>query len=270
VLITQVVIGSSAYNAAYAYGTQISILSALATVFAVIGVDQNIYSSAPAQQATGAGWLIAAIVDLLWIIFFTSPPQSPVVRLANAITHVEPKPQNHVEKIQRSTDAFVVSPLHDGNKKEFQGHPVRASFFNGFTGGEKPKSGLSNVIVPPETEVPETIASRSTTQNKSAVLNPREESVALTELRSDSVRADTSAKPDSPSVPSDSPTWKAEAMYEYKGSKEDPSELTFKKGEVLSVFDKSGKWWDAQNSEGKRGSAYFFRLWFKFHFVQRS
>ena len=46
----------------YEYGMQISILGSLATGFAVLGVDRNIYSDASAQQATGAGWLIVAIV----------------------------------------------------------------------------------------------------------------------------------------------------------------------------------------------------------------
>ena len=54
-LVLLVILGSATYNAAYAYGTQISIFAALATAFAVQGVDQNIYSHRAAQQATGAG-----------------------------------------------------------------------------------------------------------------------------------------------------------------------------------------------------------------------
>lgn len=34
----------------------------------------------------------------------------------------------------------------------------------------------------------------------------------------------------------------------------DPSELTFARGEVLEIFDKSGKWWEAMKSNGARGS----------------
>lgn len=111
VLVCLVILESSTYNAAYAYGTQISIFAAIATVFAVLGVDQNIYSSRSAQQATGAGWLLVAIVDLLWIFFFTSPPQSPVFHLAALAGRRGQGQQHGVQKIGRSTDAFPMSPV---------------------------------------------------------------------------------------------------------------------------------------------------------------
>ena len=38
------------------------------------------------------------------------------------------------------------------------------------------------------------------------------------------------------------------------GSKDDPNELTFKKGQILQVIDKSGKWWLARNKDGRKGS----------------
>ena len=107
-LILLVILGSPMYNAAYAYGTQISIFAALATAFAVLGVDQNIYSHNAAQQATGAGWLILAIIDLSWIVFFTSPPQSPVFWVAEfLVARNQEGQQNKVEKIERSADAFA-------------------------------------------------------------------------------------------------------------------------------------------------------------------
>ncbi|KAF9565113.1 hypothetical protein CPC08DRAFT_815637 [Agrocybe pediades] len=258
VLVALVLMGSPEYDTVYAYGTQISVLSALATAFAVIGVDQNIYAPRSSQQATGAGYLIAAIVDLLWIFYFTSPPQSPIMRLAGSSSRAEPGPQNHVEKIQRSTDAFPISPANAGRQEpvgydvERTEAPPRTSFFNRFTSPQKPKSGLSNVIVPAEG----TVASRSTAQAPSAVLNPRAESVALSEIKTEPARQGSPAKAEGEgSVRSDTPEWKAEAMFAYGGSTSDPNEISFKKGEILKIYDKSGKWWDAENAEGKRGIA---------------
>jgi hypothetical protein len=46
-----------------------------------------------------------------------------------------------------------------------------------------------------------------------------------------------------------------------KGSDSDPNELTFSKGDVFEVIDRSGKWWEAVNKEGKVGSECFLR-WF--------
>lgn len=98
-----------------AYAVQISIFSALVTVFAVLGANQNIYASSGAQLGIGAGWLITAIVDLLWIIYFTSPPDSHFIRLASAMSYAPFFEHAHrgpkiVEKISRSEDAFVMSP----------------------------------------------------------------------------------------------------------------------------------------------------------------
>ena len=158
-LVLEVIVGSATYNAAYAYGTQISILAALATAFAVLGVDQNIYSSRAAQKATGAGWLIAAIVDLVWIIFFTSPPHSPVIRLASAFSSSRNKPNHEefgkVEKIGRSTDAFPMSTVH--------GSQHRASAAPSQQGAQR-KSGMPwSTYTPPQPRVSVPSEVRSTT-----------------------------------------------------------------------------------------------------------
>ena len=39
------------------------------------------------------------------------------------------------------------------------------------------------------------------------------------------------------------------------GSEKDTNELTFRKGDILLVFDTSSKWWEAKTKNGKRGSA---------------
>jgi len=38
------------------------------------------------------------------------------------------------------------------------------------------------------------------------------------------------------------------------GSKDDPNELKFRKGEILFIVDKSGKWWEASTRDGRQGS----------------
>lgn len=108
----------------YEYAMQVSILAALATGFAVLGVDRNIYSNAPAQQATGAGWLIIAIVDLVWIIYFTSPPHSHFVRLANSARGPISTRLTPITKVRRSADAFAMGAVHGNNSRMSQGPSV--------------------------------------------------------------------------------------------------------------------------------------------------
>ena len=35
---------------------------------------------------------------------------------------------------------------------------------------------------------------------------------------------------------------------------DDPNEISFQKGEILDILDKSGKWWQAKKADGKAGS----------------
>lgn len=138
----------------YEYGMQISILGSLATGFAVLGVDRNIYSGASAQQATGAGWLIVAIVDLLWIVYFTSPQDSSLVQFVHSPRGPLPA-RNRVTKIGRSTDAFAMgvrpgSEAPSGSVRPSQGasmaheqKPVTASGRWSETGGRRTVGSIS-------------------------------------------------------------------------------------------------------------------------------
>ena len=62
---------------------QISVFGAIAIVFAVQGVDNGIFQGTSSQQAFGAGWLILAIVDILWVLYFTSEEDSLALHLFN-------------------------------------------------------------------------------------------------------------------------------------------------------------------------------------------
>lgn len=125
-VVLEVIIGSASYNASYAYGTQISVLAGLAAGFAAVGVDRTIYSPLSALKATGAGWLIIAIVDVLWILYFTSPPQSPLARFVASMSgpragrahHPKEESYGKVEKIGRSTDAFPMSAMNQQQHQE--------------------------------------------------------------------------------------------------------------------------------------------------------
>lgn len=242
-LVLLVILESATYNAAYAYGTQISIFAALATAFAVLGVDQNIYSHAPAQQATAAGWLILAIVDLTWIIFFTSPPHSPIFSVADSLVTTrarrEEARQNKVEKIERSTDAFALSPVH-GGVGSHRGN-FRASRGSGpprlpdqqnprVTGGDwalytpPQKSGgrgtITSITSEPKTATSGRVRSAAEESRGSGrPVSGRRESSRRESGRRESGRESGSAGPDEilspPNVAAEAPKaqWKAEAMF---------------------------------------------------------
>lgn len=64
---------------------QISVFGAIAIVFAVEGVNEGIFSGSAALDAMAAGWLLLAIVDILWVIYFTSEEDSLSLHLFNSM-----------------------------------------------------------------------------------------------------------------------------------------------------------------------------------------
>jgi SHO1 osmosensor len=63
---------------------QLSTFLAIAVVFSVIGVNQSIFSNRSALDAIAAGWLILAVVNILWTLYFTSEEDSLMLHVFNA------------------------------------------------------------------------------------------------------------------------------------------------------------------------------------------
>lgn len=267
ILVVLVIIDRPAFNAAYAYGTQISVFAAIATVFAALGVDGNIYSPLSAQQATGAGWLLTAIVDLLWIFFFTSPPSSPALHITSTLggsRFRRSNAANPVTKISRSTDAFAMGALHGGNARTSQGPSVPLQ-------DQKPMSGHWSGA-PARNTVGSIPGSEGNNGLEASVVGAEQGGGAPPEATHD---PRVSQAPSS--LPDSAAKCRAEALFDCaydfsdmrsnmiknslksldKGSADDPNELVFKKGDTLLIFDMSSKWWEAKTLDGKKGSAYF-------------
>ena len=64
---------------------QISVFGAIAIVFTVQGVTIGIFSSAPSLNAMGAGWLVLSIVNIIWVLYFTSEEDSLVLHIFNML-----------------------------------------------------------------------------------------------------------------------------------------------------------------------------------------
>jgi SHO1 osmosensor len=67
------------------YRFQIVAFGSVAIVFAVIGVNQSIFSGISSLNAVAAGWLILTMVDILWVLYFTSEEDSLSLYVFNSL-----------------------------------------------------------------------------------------------------------------------------------------------------------------------------------------
>ncbi|KAJ7622196.1 hypothetical protein FB45DRAFT_927220 [Roridomyces roridus] len=67
---------------------QICAFATMAAVFAVIGVDRSVFSGVGARDAMGAGWVVLAVVDILWVLYFSAEPGTPVAQWVEEMTVV--------------------------------------------------------------------------------------------------------------------------------------------------------------------------------------
>ena len=64
---------------------QISVFGAIAIVFSVQGVNQGLFVSTPSLTAMGVGWLLLAVVNILWVLYFTSEEDSLALHIFNGL-----------------------------------------------------------------------------------------------------------------------------------------------------------------------------------------
>lgn len=64
---------------------QISVFGAVAIVFAVQGVNLGLLTPVASFNAMGVGWLLLAVVDILWVLYFTSEEDSLALHIFNSL-----------------------------------------------------------------------------------------------------------------------------------------------------------------------------------------
>lgn len=65
---------------------QIAVFGAVATIYAVHGVNAGIFApNEPSLNAMSAGWLVLAFVDILWVLYFTSEEDSLTLYIFNSL-----------------------------------------------------------------------------------------------------------------------------------------------------------------------------------------
>ncbi|KAJ7352069.1 hypothetical protein DFH08DRAFT_913141 [Mycena albidolilacea] len=221
---------------------QIAVFSGMATLYAVRGTDLGVFSSETALRPMGAGYMVLAIIDILWVLYFTSEADSLALHLINRLGTgglAPPTRRKRSRPVSASTTASkpnyaLGGGLHYGVRAA-GGTASHASP----TGGSRPPSTDSRTARRAQrASTPDTLEVRYATWGGGhSVISSTEP--AESEERDDDTEEETILR--------------ARALHSYKGSPDDPTELSFQKGEVLEIEDQAGKWWQAKKADGTAG-----------------
>lgn len=170
-------------------------------------------------HVVGVGWLFQSFASIIFLIAFTSDEASSVSQVFFGVRGGQRRPNGVANARTRYDGPADESFGGIGNGMTSYGNVDFAS-------PPKRQSGMRSMHS----------ASRDSLVNQTADQSIHRERQA--------------------SVAEEKPSNQCKALYDYKANAEDPNEIGFKKGEVMTILDDSGKWWSVQretaDDTGKR------------------
>ncbi|OXB33523.1 SHO1 osmosensor [Cryptococcus neoformans] len=205
---------------------QLSIFLAIATALAVGGV-QFIFGTPGAYVATGVGWLLLTMVNLVWIVYLTSEEDTFFYNMLNSGGNGGLS--NHSRRIGTAVQRRDSTPGYGGGEMGL-GNSI-GGMPRGISSNTMNSGGYGGGYSPAAMEgTPQKLTSAREEYNHTGVQSPGiDESVPRPQ--------------------------RAKALYAYSASPDDPNEVSFMKGEILEVVDATGKWFQVRTPAGITGIA---------------
>lgn len=184
-------------------------------------VNSLIYSKSGAREAGAAGFLLLAIVDVLWTFYFGSTQAST--------------PRAFI-------DSFALSK--DSN--------MRQQGMSSYGGTGRPET--SHSVQPPQMYNPTQLSAFDNNSTMNRNQTPTVQAPTFGSNGPQQTQKGPGA-PDAEVVPPSEYPYRAKAIYSYDANPEDANEISFAKHEILEVSDISGRWWQAKKESGETGIA---------------
>ncbi|EJU02577.1 hypothetical protein DACRYDRAFT_78409 [Dacryopinax primogenitus] len=237
---------------------QISVFGGVMIVFAVNGANVGIFGGAASEQAMGAGYLILAIVDIVWVLYFTAEEDSYMYHIFQQMGSggLSGPSRGNRRRTRTSTMGNMGISSGGGNGYASGGYS-NADVGGGGIGGPgsltggfgAPKSSfgdhrdskpISGVLSNPGSQPGAAPTAASEREANGSITNQSQPLMST---------GDTAQSA------GDTYAYRARALYAYTASPDDPNEITFVKGEVMDILDNTGKWWQARKQDGSTGIA---------------
>jgi len=232
---------------------QISVFGAVAIVFAVIGVNQGIFTSEPSLDAMSAGWLLLAIVDILWTLYFTSEEDSLQLHVFNSMGTGGLSPPSRRRRAGRGASMNMAASGGNGYTGSYAGGGIGPNDFDAKIGGGgaigAPMSTRSNGSIGGGSVG---AGQRTTMGSLTNVAPATGDNIGASSPLMGSGNAGVGAGGGLSPANTEQPEfpYRAKALYDYNASPDDANELSFKKGDLLEIMDKTGKWWSVKTANG--------------------
>ncbi|KAJ7094740.1 hypothetical protein B0H15DRAFT_137225 [Mycena belliarum] len=263
---------------------QFAFFATMAAVFAVIGVDTSIFADEPSQNAMAAGWLALAVVDILWVLCFGAEPGTPLARLVESMDAAREARRRAVEA---DTSFYAAEMRSDGSpdetrvghKKDYLGREARDK--DSSSASTSPKQspewcGIDRRIVDRSEDLLEEPGLETARDGSNTSSGERPQSSNFGRPPPPASKNRRAVYVDAPQhlsticdkteSTSASVSWGSQdgsgQPYPFKVcARSDwiprsPSEISFKKGDILYSAEREGKrWWKVRKADGSVGSA---------------